>query len=194
MSTLLVLRHGPTDWNERGVIQGRADPPLSPDGRVRVAAWRIPVDCQSARWIASPLLRAMDTARLMGATPEPEPRLVEMHWGAWEGRSLAALRADPAADMMRREASGLDFQPPGGESYRMVQHRLLTLLQELGAADGETIAVCHKGVMQALYALATGWAMTGPPPEKLKPDCCHRFHIDPAGHPQIDRLNLALAP
>ena len=194
MSRLLVLRHGPTEWNERGAIQGRADPPLSPEGRARVERWRIPADLKAARWIASPLLRAMDTARLMGAAPEPEPRLVEMHWGSWEGRSLAELRADPEAQMARREAMGLDFQPPNGESYRMVQHRLLPLLQQLAATGEDTVAVCHKGAMQALYALATGWAMTGPPPEKMKADCCHLFRLDPAGQPRIDRLNLALAP
>jgi probable phosphoglycerate mutase len=36
----------------------------------------------------------METARLLGLEPEPEPRLIEMDWGAWEGRSLAALRAE----------------------------------------------------------------------------------------------------
>ena len=128
----------------------------------------------------------------MGASPEPEPRLMEMHWGDWEGRSLAALRADPSAEMGRREASGLDFQPPGGESYRMVQSRLMPLLQQLGRSGENTIAVCHKGVMQALHSLATGWTMTGPPPEKLKPDCCHLYRLDPTGQPRIDRLNLAL--
>ncbi len=194
MSPLLVLRHGPTEWNERGVLQGRADPPLSAKGRAQVESWRVPADFEGSGWIASPLLRAMETARLMGAAPMPEPRLVEMDWGAWEGRSLDDLRADPTIDMARREASGLDFQPPGGESYRMVQNRLQPLLQELAAAEGATVAVCHKGVMQALYALATGWAMTGPPPEKLKPDCCHLFRLDPAGRPRTDRLNLPLAP
>ena len=194
MSLLLVLRHGPTDWNERGFLQGRADPPLSDDGRARARRWRIPPDHRGSRWIASPLRRAMDTARLMGATAEPDARLLEMDWGDWEGRTLAELRADPAADMAGREALGLDFQPPGGESYRMVQRRLEPLLRDLAAAGGNTVAVCHKGVMLALHALATGWAMIGPPPQKLKADCCHAYRLDGSGHPSIDRLNMPLDP
>ena len=194
MSRLLVLRHGPTDWNARGAIQGRADPPLSADGRARVRRWRIPSDRLPGRWIASPLCRAMETARLMGATPQPEARLLEMDWGEWEGRTLAELRADPAADMPGREASGLDFRPPGGESYRMVQRRLEPLLRDLATAPESTVAVCHKGVILALYALATGWAMTGPPPRKLMADHCHAFRLDAAGRPSVDRLNLPLDP
>ncbi len=194
MSSLLVLRHGPTEWNARGVIQGRADPPLSAEGRARVRRWRIPDDHGSAQWIASPSRRALETARLMGASPIPDKRLLELDWGEWEGRSLADLRADPAADMARREALGLDFQPPGGESYRMVQDRLSTLLQDVARAGECTVAICHKGVILALLSLATGWRMTGPPQQKLKADCCHVFRLDPSGRPGVLRLNIALNP
>ena len=106
MSRLLVLRHGPTAWNERGAIQGRADPPLSAAGRDRVARWRLPAGYGTARWIASPLRRAIETARLMGGDPAPEPRLLELDWGEWQGCSLAALRADPRNRMPEREAAG----------------------------------------------------------------------------------------
>ena len=161
MSRLLVLRHGATEWNERGLMQGRADPPLSAAGREQASRWRCPSDYDSARWTASPLRRAMQTAQLMGGDPVPEPRLLELDWGDWQGMTLAALRSDPQIDMARREAKGLDFQPPGGESYRMVQQRLVPFLRQLTAGGGSTVAVCHKGVIQAIYALATGWTMTG---------------------------------
>lgn len=193
MSRLFVLRHGPTDWNAHGLIQGRADPPLSDDGRKTVERWRLPPEWARARWLASPLDRAMETARLMGAEPRPEPRLAELDWGAWEGRSLADLRADPEARMPEREAQGLDFQPPGGESYRMVQKRLLPLLQDCATDEAMSVWVCHKGVMLALYALATGWTMIGSPPEKLRDGCGHAYRLDAAGKPQIDRLNQPLA-
>lgn len=196
MKRLLVLRHGPTAWNTRGAIQGRADPPLSPDGRARVRNWRLPAGHETGRWIASPLQRAMETARLLGGDPIPEPRLLELDWGDWQGRKLADLRSDPAENMGEREAKGLDFQPPGGESYRMVQQRLLPWLRERHAdpAPESDIVVCHKGVIQALYALATGWEMTGPPAEKLRDDCCHEFHLDGAGRPVPGRLNQSMLP
>ena len=194
MSRLLLMRHGSTEWNERGAMQGRADPPLSSAGRVQVGRWRIPEGDIPGLWMASPLRRAMETARLLGVEAVAEPRLLELEWGDWEGRSLTELRADPAADMARREAMGLDFQPPGGESYRMLQDRLMPLLFELRAEDGLVGAICHKGVMLALLAKATGWDMTGPPPTKLLSDCCHIFRIDPEGRPTVDRLNLTLLP
>jgi probable phosphoglycerate mutase len=54
--------------------------------------------------------------------------------------------------MTQNEAAGLDFRPPGGESPRDVQERLKPYLASLA---GPTIAVTHKGVLRALYALAT---------------------------------------
>ena len=196
MSILLVLRHGPTDWNARGAIQGRADPPLSSAGRDRVRRWRLPPGYETASWIASPLKRAMETARILGGEPAPEPRLLELDWGGWQGKNLAELRADPAMNMAAREAKGLDFQPPGGESYRMVQQRLLPWLSDCRADPRQepTVAVCHKGVILALYALATGWTMTGRPPDKLRDDCCHEFHLDDTSAPTPGRLNQSLLP
>ena len=92
----------------------------------------------------------METARLMGGEPVRTRGCWSWNWGEWQGRSLADLRADPQSDMADREAEGLDFQPPGGESYRMVQRRLLPFLHDR-RADGEpAVIVCHKGVITAL--------------------------------------------
>ena len=81
----------------------------------------------------------------------------------------------------------------------MVQQRLSPWLRDRRAdpAPEPAVVVCHKGVIQALYALATGWDMTCPPPEKLRDDCCHEFHLDGldgAERPRPGRLNLSLLP
>src|SRR3546814_15044213 len=65
--------------------------------------------------------------------------------------------------MAANEARGLDFRPPGGESPRDVQDRLRPLLAELAAAGADVVAVSHKGVLRALYALASGWDLRGTP-------------------------------
>ena len=97
----------------------------------------------------------METARLLGLDPKPEPRLIEMAWGEWEGQEPRRRCAPSSATAMaENEARGLDFRPPGGESPRDVQARLRPLLAEL---ERPTIFVTHKGVLRALYALATGW-------------------------------------
>lgn len=189
MTPLLVIRHAATDWNAAGLIQGRADPGLSAAGRAQAATARLPAGWADARCLSSPLIRAMETARLLGLAPRAEPRLIEMDWGGWEGESLKSLRARLGEVMAENEGRGLDFRPPGGESPRDVQDRLRPLLAQLG---GPTIAVTHKGVLRALYALAAGWPMTGKAPHKLLDGCAHRFGVDAAGAPCIVELNIPL--
>ena len=94
MTRVALIRHGPTAWNEARRIQGHQDQPLSDAGRDEVARWRVPPEIAAFDWVSSPLIRAVETARLLGA-PAPlatDPRLVEMDWGEWEGHTLAELR------------------------------------------------------------------------------------------------------
>lgn len=195
MIRLLLIRHGPTAWNEAGRIQGRSDPGLSPAGRAAVAGWRLPAWSAGALWLSSPLRRARETAALLhdGAVAA-EPRLAEMDWGAWEGRQLAELRATLGTEMADNEARGLDFRPPGGESPRDVQARLRPLLAELATSANESVAVTHKGVIRAVYALASGWPLIGKPPVKLRDGCAQVFLLAPDGMPSADSLNLRLEP
>jgi broad specificity phosphatase PhoE len=189
MIPLLVIRHGTTDWNAAGLIQGRADRPLNPAGRAAIQASVLPTGWEDAACLASPLRRAMETARLLGLDPKPESRLVEMAWGEWEGRRLKELRAELGDAMTENEARGLDFRPPGGESPRDVQARLMPLLASL---SGPTIFVTHKGVLRALYALATGWSMTEKPLDKLRDGTAHAFRVASDGKPSVERLNIPL--
>ncbi len=94
MPVVSFLRHGATAWNEEGRMQGRRDIALSLSGRNDVAGWSLPADIpQPIDWVASPLLRAVETAQLLaGSAPRIEPALTEMDWGAWEGYSLAELQ------------------------------------------------------------------------------------------------------
>ena len=192
---LVLLRHGPTAWNEAGRIQGRSDPPLSTAGRQEVARWRLPAALHESAWVTSPLARAVETAALLGhPEAEPAPALIEMDWGRWEGETLAALRDADATGMAANEARGLDFRPPDGESPRALQARLRPWLAARAEARGTTVAVCHKGVIRALYALATSWDMTGPPDDKLRDGCWHALALSAGGALGVLRLNQALAP
>lgn len=113
----LLIRHAPTAWNESGRLQGRADLPLSPVGAALARGWRLPPPYDRAMVIASPLRRALVTARSL--TPRAvgiEPLLIEMDWGRFEGARLPELRASDPDGMAANEARGLDFRPPGGES------------------------------------------------------------------------------
>jgi len=193
VSRLLLIRHGATAWNEAGRIQGRSDQPLSPAGRAAVATWTLPPEARPARWLTSPLTRARDTAAILhGAAVESEPRLIETDWGAWEGKTLVELRDELGPAMAENEARGLDFRPRGGESPRDVQQRVGPLLATLADTTGTVVAVSHKGVIRAVYALASGWDMRAKAPVKLRNGCLHAFTLESGGQPRVETLNIPL--
>ena len=193
MTPLAMIRHGPTAWNSEKRLQGRTDVPLSAEGRERVLSWRVPPELDSYRWVASPLSRAVETAKLLGGqAPEIEPRLREMHYGNWEGRSLPELRESLGEVMAANEARGVDFQPDGGERPRDVQERLASWLADVGQAASPTVAVSHHGVLRALYSLATGWNMVDPLPEKFNWGAMHCFHVSNEGRVSVDRINVSI--
>jgi broad specificity phosphatase PhoE len=194
MTLLAVLRHGPTEWSAARRLQGRRDVPLSPAGRETVSSWRLPAALAGCSWLTSPLGRAVETAEILGLAARREARLIEMAWGEWEGLSLAELAAHPEAALAERAAAGLDFRPPGGESPREVQARLTPLLAEIARGRGAVGAVTHKGVIRALFALASGWDMLGRAPVRLDWQSAHLFRLDAAGAPTVETLNLRLGP
>jgi probable phosphoglycerate mutase len=154
--------------------------------------WRWPEMLGGFRVIASPLRRAVETARLLGVSAEPEPLLTEMDWGDWEGETLAGLRERLGAGMDDAEAAGLDFRPPDGESPRDVQARVAPLLRDIARRDEPTAAITHKGVIRAVFAKAVGWDMLGKPPARLSWKAAHLFRLDRDGTPRVERLNISL--
>jgi broad specificity phosphatase PhoE len=189
VTVLALIRHMPTEWNADGRLQGRSNPPLSVDS---TGNWLVSASLPGYRWLTSPLERCTATARRLGMAATVDPRLIEMSWGEWEGRTLAGLRASSSETLEELEAQGLDFRPPGGESPRDVQQRLKSLLAEVAASGEDTAAITHKGVIRAVLALATGWDMLNKPPHRLSWSGAHLFTLDAGGRPSVERLNIPL--
>ena len=191
---VLLVRHGRTEWNEQGRIQGHTDIPLSGEGRARLRESRIPTPFAGFRWHSSPLGRAVESARLLGASlTSVDARLMEMRWGEWEGETRASLRARLGERMLRMEDRGIDFRPPGGESPRELTRRLEGWLRDVRAGGQGVIAVTHKGVVRAALALATGWDLRGSAPRRLDWERAHLFSVREGGL-DIERVNIALHP
>lgn len=192
---LVMIRHAPTIWNAEKKLQGRTDISLGDVGKSVAATWKIDPAWSSYRILSSPLARARETAAILfpRAEIDIESRLIEMDFGAWEGKSLQELRGAPGSDAAERETLGLDFRAPDGEAPRDVQRRLMPLFLELASARRNAVAVTHKAVLRATYALATGWQMRDKPPQKLKNACAQIFTLDESGMPRIERLNVPLA-
>ncbi|PJI43539.1 histidine phosphatase family protein [Ferrovibrio sp.] len=186
---LVLLRHGATDWNAAGRLQGRADIGLSETGRAALTGRTVPAAYRGRQWYASPLRRTQETAALLGLQPQIEPALIEMDWGQYEGRTLPELREAYGRAFTANEDRGLDLQPPGGESPRQVQQRLLPWLRGLPADAG---AVTHKGVIRAVLALAFDWPMLGRAPVKLDWHCLQEFSITEDGRPSLVAANIPL--
>jgi broad specificity phosphatase PhoE len=193
-ATLGLLRHGETVWTRDKRVQGRTDIPLSDEGRAALEMRRLPPPWVAVpRRVSSPLLRCRQTATALGlAQIDVDARLAEMQWGDWEGRRLADLRAELGTAMADNEARGFDFQPPAGESPRMVLARIRPWLAQCAQEGSATLAVTHRGVIRVIFALATGWDMLGKPPAKLDWTALHSFALEPDGMPRVLQLNIAL--
>jgi broad specificity phosphatase PhoE len=163
MPAIYYIRHGETEWNAEGKLQGGQDIPLNDLGRAQAAnaggilAGLFARDGrseQSLAFVASPLGRARSTMELVrGALKLPvvgyalDDRLREIGYGDWEGSTLAQMQASDPVVFAARQADKWTVPPPGGESYASVQARMRDWYDQLTA---DTVAVAHGGTARAL--------------------------------------------
>ncbi|MEX0316487.1 MAG: histidine phosphatase family protein [Ruegeria sp.] len=166
MSRLALLRHGHTEWNRAGRIQGRSDIPLDNTARAELAGYHLPPPWDAADLWSSPLARARETAALVaGREPQLAPELTEMNWGAWEGQRGIDLIADPESGYRHIEDWSWEFLPPGGETPAELWQRVAAWLNRI---ERDSVAVCHIGIMRVILAKAWGWDFDGPAPFRIK--------------------------
>jgi broad specificity phosphatase PhoE len=163
---LYYVRHGETDWNVEGRLQGRRDTPLNPVGRRQAGVCADILRDLLARdgaapadyaYVASPLQRARQTAEIMraalGLVPgdyRVDARLSEIGFGEWEGLTFRDVRSRAPQALAARERDKWGFAPPGGESYAQVAVRMR---EWYGALDGNTVVVAHGGTARALIVV-----------------------------------------
>jgi broad specificity phosphatase PhoE len=189
---IAFLRHGPTEWNAQGRVQGHTDIPLSDEGLKKMRGLRPPFT--AARVFSSPLLRARQTAEAMGLeNPVFDARLMEQNWGEWEGLTRAEILARDGEAAFARAGHGAAFRPPGGESTEELHQRVANFLREAAREESDAIAIAHLGVLRAAYTLATGWNMATPMPEDLDIAKALVLEVDSYGKPALCALNVPLA-
>lgn len=148
--SVLVVRHGQSEWNADGRWQGQSESPLSELGRAQARAATAAVGAVDAI-VASDLERAATTAAIIAEGTGIGPvltdhRLRERHAGSFEGLTRDEIEAAHPGHL----ASGR--RPPGWESDASVQERVLAALDDLAVRtpDGEVLVVAHGGVIYAL--------------------------------------------
>ncbi len=157
---LILVRHGESEGNASGVIQGRMDFDLSSTGVRQARATAAHLAAMDVdRIVTSPLLRAARTAALiadrLSMTPDPMPDLMEYDMGQVSGLTGAQIRAQ-FPEAAREAGSGRRPAYPGEEGRETFHARLRVALDELTALDGTTIAVAHGGVISALCHIVLG--------------------------------------
>lgn len=157
---LIIVRHGESEGNEQGILQGRRDGPLSLRGRDQIlkVGERLRSEPLSAIY-TSDLVRARETAEAIARFHPDVPFhtrecLRERSWGEFEGGPSERWR-------VALEESGLPFHeyiPPGGESVRHVLDRVSPFARELrdGHREGTVLVVAHHSVNRALIYYLTG--------------------------------------
>lgn len=159
MTRFILIRHGQTVWHSDGVerAEGRAEVDLDEVGNrqarataARLNGWKI------SAFYSSPLKRAFSTATILaarqGITVQPEPGLIDIDYGKWQGMTHPEARADDpkSYDLWLKRPHQLTF--PGGEGLADVRMRAVGAIDTLTPKhDDQTIVlVSHKVVIKVL--------------------------------------------
>jgi broad specificity phosphatase PhoE len=164
--TIYYIRHGETDWNVEGRLQGHQDIPLNARGRaqathcgeiLRDMLARDGRDPAALDYLSSPLGRARATMELarpaLGLRAQGyriEPLLIEISFGEWEGFTIAQLHERDPQRIAAREHDKWHFVPPGGESYEIVTGRMRAWYESLSR---DTVVAAHGGTARGLIAM-----------------------------------------
>ena len=151
MTTLLLVRHGETDWNAKGRLQGHTDRPLSDFGRRQAHELAEELDDEELEAIySSDLARARETAeivgRKLGLPTVLDPDLREKDWGTWEGLTAA-------------ERDRVEFVGESTEAHRDRVLDVLRRISERHPGDGRVLVVTHGGSMRRVQTVAMGMAL-----------------------------------
>lgn len=144
---LILVRHGETEWSRERRHTGRTDVALTDHGRAQARHIAAAVEpFHFTHSYASPLSRALETARLVGLDPDIEPDLLEWDYGRYEGITTAEIReTDPGWSVWTHPMLG-------GESIDEVSGRVDRLLHRLLELDGDIALVAHAHLLRVLGA------------------------------------------
>jgi broad specificity phosphatase PhoE len=156
---IYFIRHGETEWNRQGLIQGWTDIALNERGHIQARAVAqalidVPDFSPDFNFVVSPLLRARQTmgyvAEALALEPQQiaiEPAVQELGFGIWEGKPFWELKASPVYPAHPEDRYA--WRPERGESYEDGHARINAWLDQL---DRPTVVVAHGAIGRCLIA------------------------------------------
>ena len=162
---IYFIRHGETDWNREGRLQGQMDIPINTRGRGQALRngdmlATLIGEATGVDFVSSPLVRTRQTMEIVRAAMDLpaegyrlDARLRELAFGDWEGRTWSDLKRDCREAVRHRRGDIFNFVPPGGESYAEAIRRVADWLSGI---ERTTVAVAHGGIMRCLIGLVRG--------------------------------------
>lgn len=177
--TIYFVRHGQTDWNAERRLQGQLDIPLNAKGRSQAkrnggVLAELLEDPERFQFVASPSVRARETIEIvrtqLGLAPkayQTDPRLMEVSFGDWQGRTWDELIGADGAAVDARMAAPWTYRPPNGESYADLYGRVVAWLE---GVDSDSVVVSHGGVCRCLIAHFEGIDELATPLLKVRQD------------------------
>jgi probable phosphoglycerate mutase len=166
MPTIYHIRHGETDWNVGGRLQGWRDLPMNARGLTQAASAahvlhglfeREGKSPEDFAYVSSPLTRATTTMRIVRTELKlpvddfaSDDRLREIGYGTWEGYTLREMAERDPETFARRSADKWDTVPPSGESYAQLAARVKAWYETL---TQDTVVAAHGGTTRVLMVI-----------------------------------------
>lgn len=178
MTTLLLVRHAQTAWNNQARYQGHSDVPLGPHGLGQAERLARRLASYSVRAVySSDLKRCLQTAQAIAAPHtipvQPDAALRELNFGELEGKRVEDTLLQYPDLYARWHAGDISACAPGGESPAGLAARIQAFLEGLdlqAAGDGEVVLVSHGGPLRILLCLLLG----------ISPAHWLSFYLEPA--------------
>lgn len=153
---IYLIRHGQTDWNIEGRIQGSHDISLNETGKTQARLLSEGMDSRPVSKIfSSRQKRALETAQMIADRQKVDiyvvPGLEEVEFGKWEGMTWDAIKEAYPAEYERWDINPVEVSPPGGETQRQVLERSAKAVETImSMTDGHSdIAVVSHGATLA---------------------------------------------
>jgi len=164
---LYLLRHGQTEWNRETIFRGRKDIPLSGEGREQAKLTaEVFKKADIKKIFSSPLIRAMDTAEIVGSALDKKPEIVEglidLDFGNWEGKPLEWVKEKYQEEYYMYKNHPENAVIPGGENlldcFNRVGETISGIIKSIQEQEASIILVSHRVIlkMAVLWLLGLG--------------------------------------